>query len=65
MAKSVDNGEAAVMAPVGVSPSDKCCADSLSAVCPTPVCIHTHKNDQNKNSISNYVIAELALRTRW
>ena len=24
--------------------SQKCCADSLS-VCPTPVCIRTHKND--------------------
>ena len=28
-----------------VFPSQKCCADSLS-VCPTPVCIHTHMNDQ-------------------
>ena len=25
-------------------PEPKCCADSLS-VCPTPVCIRTHKND--------------------
>ena len=29
---------------VKVFPSQKCCADSLSA-CPTPECIRTHKND--------------------
>ena len=30
---------------VRVFPSQNCCADTMS-MCPTPVCIHTHKNDR-------------------